>query len=122
MDTNFDPIKVYISSFSNVDYTHLEEFGQVIREPITAGFIDLTNLRKFYEKVRPIVERIRPEDFLALSGTCVVGVLLSQFLLNRNGVVRLLSFDRNKGANGGYREVVMTNTQLIPDDAQENNA
>jgi hypothetical protein len=113
--------KVYIASASNVNYEHLEEFGEVVKEPVTIGFVDLSDIRKFYDKVKTILDKTQPDDFLALSGSSIAGVVISNFWINKHGLVRLLSFDKRKGPNGGYREVVLPNTSLIPDDGTKQN-
>jgi hypothetical protein len=109
--------KIFISSLSNVNYDHLDEFGTLVREPITTGYIDLTDISKFYKKVRPILAQTTPDDFLAVSGITVVSIVITKFWLDMHGVIRLLSFDKKKGTNGGYVETILTNTSLVPDDA-----
>lgn len=113
--------KVFIASASNVDYTHLEDYGEVIREPMTVGFVDLSDMTKFYDKIKPILEKTEHDDFLALSGTTIASVVIAHLWLKRHGVIRLLSFDRRKGPNGGYREIVLTDSQLVPDDGIKEN-
>jgi len=111
--------KVFISSFSNVNYDFLSEFGNVQQPPITVGYVDLSDLQSFYKKIKPILDRTSSEDFLALSGPAAIGVVITQFWLQKHGVIRLLSFNKKKGNLGGYQEVIIPNTSLIPPNEKE---
>lgn len=111
--------KVYISAYSTLNYEFLDPFGEVVKEPFTVGFVELSDLQHFYKRIKPVLDKTQPDDYLALSGATAVSVVISQLWLQKHGIVRLLSFDKKKGPSGGYREIILTNTSLIPDDGPQ---
>lgn len=107
--------KVFIASFSSVNYESLNDFGELVKEPLTTGYVDFSDMSTFYKKFLPVLEKTKPEDFLALSGAAVACVVIAQLWLKYHGIVRMLSFDKKRGVNGGYKEVILTNALLVPD-------
>ena len=114
--------KVYICAASpSHNYDSLEDqFDEV--EVLVKGFVDITsapqNLKKFYDKLKPTLDKTSSEDFLLLSGPSLLCVVITQFWLQQHGIVRLLTFDKT---NRQYKEVTLINIQPLPNDGDKNN-
>lgn len=109
--------KLFATNFANVGYDAIE---QEYNSPVlimTYGFIDVSTpagLKRLVGKVLPIIKSASPEDFLIISGSSVISVIISNYWLKYHGVVRLLTFNRREN---GYVEVVLPNIELSPDDS-----
>jgi hypothetical protein len=109
--------KVFITNLAQVDYSKLDKFGETV--VMTHGFVDMSDLSEFYQRVRKFLETSSPDDYLALSGSCAVSVAIAMFWLNSHGQARLLSWNRKSGNTGDYQEIILTRVDLIPDGKEE---
>lgn len=111
--------KLYATNYANVAYDALEKEHGCPVEILTTGYIDVANpdgIKRLYAKVKPILDKSSPEDFLVITGAAPISIIIVQFWLRHHNVCRMLTFNRR--ADGGrYVEVILTNTYLSQDDS-----
>ena len=84
--------KVWIANFAGHPYVPAEKFGELCY--LTRGYVSLGNLERL---VYDIVEKVADtdeEDFLLLSGLCIIGTVAATAWMLRHGRVKILHWDK----------------------------
>lgn len=86
--------KVWIANYAGHPYDAAEKFGEF--HYMTRGYVSLGNLdRLVYDIVKKIV-KTEPDDFLLLSGLCIISTIAATAWMLRHGRVKILHWDKKK--------------------------
>ena len=101
--------KVFITNFCGFDYTVAQSFGELVA--LTSGKINKgVNPQTIVKQCGEKIKNASPDDYILLSGSQIVTVLIVIQWLKIHGVARLLSFSQSKGI---YEECTVTNAQEL---------
>lgn len=98
---------VWIANYAGHPYDQAEKFGEL--RYLTRGYVSLGNLDRLVYDVAEKVAETKAEDYLLLSGLCVVGVIASVAWVTMWGGVKILHWDKN---NSDYVPLEFTRGQL----------
>jgi len=111
--------KLFATNYANVSYDSLEREYETPVVILTSGFIDVSNpagIKRIWEKIKPILDKSSPEDFLIISGSAPISIIISHFWMKHHGICRMLTFNRRIDG-GKYVEVTLPGTSISPDDS-----
>lgn len=103
--------RVFVTNYAGHDYEAAEKFGKPIF--ITRGFVNFYSLDRVKYYLAQELQNCTPDDYLLLSGSSFLAVILAVLWYEKHGKVRILNWDK-KGET--YREMVLTEkniTQLL---------
>lgn len=101
--------KVFITNFCGYDYTTANEFGELVA--LTSGKINkAVNPLTIAKQLGNKIKAASPDDFVLLSGSQIVTVLIVVHWLKVHGVIRLLSYNQTRKR---YEEVNLTNAMEL---------
>ena len=86
--------KVWIANYAGHPYDQAEKFGELTY--ITRGYVSLGNLDRLTYGVVERVLETEPDDYLLLSGLCIIGVLAALAMFTRHGRVQILHWDKKE--------------------------
>ena len=94
--------KVWVSNFSGHDYTKLSRFGEI--RFITRGFVAFDTLDRVKYTVAEGMIEVEENDYLALSGASIIGVIAAILWYIRFKKVQVLNYDK---LTQDYRDITL---------------
>jgi hypothetical protein len=99
--------KVWIANYAGHPYDEAEKFGEL--RYITRGYVSLGNLDRLVYDVTEKVGETDVEDYLLLSGLCIIGVVAAVAWTTRWGGVKILHWDKKES---DYQVLAISRGQL----------
>ena len=102
-----DTRTAWLTNLAGHDYTKLEVYGTV--RPITKGYVNFQSLDRVKYDVVSALSEYHPNDYLALSGVSVIGVIAAVEIFRRYDTVNILNYDKDTQE---YRTLTLTADSL----------
>ena len=96
-------VSVWITNFAGHDYEPAKEYGEL--KHIIKGFISFQSLDRVKYQIVESLQDYKENDFLLLSGTNIINVIATAYVMNKFRKVFLLVFDKDDNT---YRKAVLT--------------